>query len=82
VEIYEEAFFYVNDEALRPARGETGRRGVVKLLQREKKQVEVLRRDLPEYIRDISFLPGGDYVVTRQEKAAKVWSLLSSEDPG
>ena len=71
-EIYEEVFFYVNDEAFVPNAGRLDAEGVVKLLQREKKQGgSAQTRTSLGNIRDISFLPGGEYVVTRQEKAAK-----------
>ena len=71
-EIYEEAFFYINDEAFVPNAGRLDAEGVVKLLQREKKQGgSAQTRTSLGNIRDISFLPGGEYVVTRQEKAAK-----------
>jgi ABC-type transport system substrate-binding protein len=71
-EIYEEAFFYVNDEALVPQAGRLDAEGVVKLLQRAKKEGgSAQARASLANIRDISLIPAREYVVTRQEKAAK-----------
>jgi ABC-type transport system substrate-binding protein len=72
--IYEEAFFYVNEDAFIPSIGKAGAGEIVELLKRAK------RRPLPadaqtkislENIQEITLLPARDFVVTRQEKEGK-----------
>jgi ABC-type transport system substrate-binding protein len=71
-EIYEEAFFYVNEQASVPQGGRLDAEGIVKLLQRAKKEGgSAQTRASLDNIRDISFSPAREYVVTREEKAAK-----------
>ncbi len=73
-EIYEEAFFYVNEEASIPQVGKAGAEEVVELLQRVKKGMLPIRADVKtsfDNIREISVLPPGEFVVTRQEKEGK-----------
>ena len=71
-EIYEEAFFYVNEDAPISRAGKLGAEGVIGLLQRAKREVGNTRvKASLDNIRDISILSAKEYVVTRQEKAAK-----------
>jgi ABC-type transport system substrate-binding protein len=71
-DIYEEAFFYVNEDASIPQAGKLDAKGVVRLLERAKGEAgsAAVKASL-DNIREISILSAGEYVVTRQEKAAK-----------
>ncbi len=71
-EIYEEAFFYVNEDVSIPQVGRLNGEGMVQFLQRMKKEVgnPQVRASL-ENIREISVLPASESIVTRQEKAPK-----------
>jgi ABC-type transport system substrate-binding protein len=73
-EIHEEAFFYVNDDAIVPNTGKVDPDGVLRLLKQAKKEVgsfnPQVRRSF-ENIREISIMPSREYVVTQQEKATK-----------
>jgi ABC-type transport system substrate-binding protein len=71
-EIYEEAFFYVNEEASVPGAGRLDAEGIVRLLQRARRgQGNAQAKASLDNIRDISVLSPREYVVTRQEKGAK-----------
>jgi ABC-type transport system substrate-binding protein len=71
-EIYEEAFFYVNEDASIPQVGKLDAEGVVRLLRRAKREARSARvRASLDNIRDISILFAKGYVVTRQEKLLK-----------
>lgn len=73
-EIHEEAFFYVNDEASVPNAGKVDSNEILRLLQRAKKETRSLNskaRTSFENIREISIVPPKEYVVIREEKAAK-----------
>jgi len=73
-EIHEEAFFCVNEDALIPNTGRTGVEGVLKILQSRKKEAGSLSqraRSSFDNIRELSIVPAREYVLTRQEKAAK-----------
>ena len=70
-DIYEEAFFYVNEKANIPGVGKAGAKKVVHLLKRAK------AGDLPandevraslDNIREISIIPAREFLVTRHEK--------------
>jgi ABC-type transport system substrate-binding protein len=68
-EIYEEAFFYVNEDASIPQVGRLDAEGIVKFLQRVKKEAGSPQvRASVDNIREISILPASESVVTRQEK--------------
>jgi peptide/nickel transport system substrate-binding protein len=71
-EIYEEAFFYVNEDASVPQVGRLDAEGIVKFLHRVKKEVGTpqVRASL-DNIREISILPPSESVITRQEKTPK-----------
>ncbi len=71
-EIYEEAFFYINEDALIPQVGRLDAKGVVDFLQRVRKEAGTpqVRASL-DNIREISILPPTESVVTRQEKTPK-----------
>jgi ABC-type transport system substrate-binding protein len=71
-EIYEEAFFYVNEDASVPQVGRLDAEGIVKFLQRVKKEAGTpqVRASL-DNIREISILLPSESVVTRQEKTPK-----------
>ena len=71
-EIYEEAFFYVNEEASIPGAGKLNAEGMVQFLQRLKKEFgnPQVRATL-DNIREISVIPASESMVTRQEKAPK-----------
>ena len=73
-EIYEKAFFYINENATIPGVGKAGADGVVDFLKMAK------TRDFPtnpglkaslDNIREISIIPAREFLVTRQEKGAK-----------
>jgi len=73
-EIYEEAFFYVNEEASIPQVGRIGAEGIVELLERARKGVVPAAIDVKtslDNIREISILPPREFVVTRREKEGK-----------
>jgi ABC-type transport system substrate-binding protein len=71
-EIYEEAFFYVNDGAFVPKEGILDAEGIVKLLKRARKEVgSAQARASLANIRDISLIPARKYIVTRREKGDK-----------
>ncbi len=70
-EIHEEAFFYVNKDASVPKAGRLDAEGIVNLIQRVKKEAGSLSaqaRASFDNIREISIVPGREYLVTRQEK--------------
>lgn len=71
-DIHEEAFFYVNDDAIVPNMGKVDPRSLLRLLQRTRNEVGLLnpqgRRSF-ENIREISLVPAGEYLVTQREKA-------------
>jgi ABC-type transport system substrate-binding protein len=72
-EIHEEAFFCVNADAAIPNTGRMGAEGVLKILQSRKKEVGPLShqaRSSFENIRELSIVPGKEYVLTKREKAA------------
>jgi len=72
-EIYEEAFFYVNEEASIPQAGRIGAEGIVELLKRAKRgeiPVAGVKASL-DNIREISILPSREFVVTRREKEGR-----------
>ena len=71
-EVYEEAFFYVNEDAAIPQEGRLDAEGIVKFLQRVKREggSPQVRASL-DNIREISMLPARESVVTRQEKTPK-----------
>ena len=73
-EIHEEAFFCLNDEALVPNAGKVDSNGVLRLLQRAKKERSLLNPEARasfENIRDISIIPAREYIATQQEKLEK-----------
>ena len=70
-EIHEEAFFVVNEDALVPRAGKLDPEGIVRLVQQSRKEAGSLHPQVKgslENIREISIVPPGEYVVTRQEK--------------
>jgi ABC-type transport system substrate-binding protein len=73
-EIHEEAYFYVNDEALIPAVGGAGPEGIVSLLRQAKAGAlalePVVKRSL-DNIREISILPPREFETRRQEKGKR-----------
>jgi ABC-type transport system substrate-binding protein len=72
--IYEEAFFYVNEDASLPSMGKVGADEVVELLKKAKKGVipsDAQTRTTLENIQEIALLPPREFVVTRKEKEAK-----------
>ena len=74
-EIHEEAFFVVNEDAPVPKLGKLDPEGIVKLVQRSKKEVGSFNLQVKgslENIREISIVPPGEYVVTRREKPLAV----------
>jgi len=73
-ETYEEAFFYVNEDALIPQIGKSGAEEVVELLQKVKRGALPARAEVRaslDNIREISILPPKEFVVTRREKEGK-----------
>ena len=73
-EIYEEAFFYVNEDASIPQVGKAGAKEVVELLQKVRKGMLPIRAEVKasfDNIREISILPPREFVVTRREKEGK-----------
>jgi ABC-type transport system substrate-binding protein len=71
-EIYEEAFFYINEDASIPNVGRLDAKGIVNFLQRVKKEAGTppVRASF-DNIREISILPPSESVVTREEKTPK-----------
>jgi ABC-type transport system substrate-binding protein len=71
-EIYEEAFFYINEDASIPQVGRLDAKGIVNFLQRVKKEAGTpqLRASF-DNIREISILPPSESEVTREEKTPK-----------
>jgi len=72
--IYEEAFFYVNENASVPSIGKVGAEEVVELLKRAKKGTPpsgAQTKTSLENIQEITLLPAREFVVTRQEKEGK-----------
>jgi ABC-type transport system substrate-binding protein len=71
-EIYEEAFFYINEDASIPQIGRLDAEGIVKFLQRVKKEAGIpqVKASL-DNIREISILPASESTVTRQEETPK-----------
>ncbi len=73
-EIYEEAFFYVNEDASVRQAGRLDTEGIVRLIQRAKKEAgsfSAQTRASLDNIREISIVPAREYVVARQEKPTK-----------
>ena len=76
-EIYEEAFFYVNEEASVPQAGRLDAEGIVKLLQRAKKEGgSAQTRASLDNIREISFFPPGNTLSPEKRKQPRVRSPL------
>ncbi|UCH00344.1 MAG: peptide ABC transporter substrate-binding protein [Deltaproteobacteria bacterium] len=73
-EIYEEAFFYVNENATIPDVGKAGAEEVVELLKMAKSGHWPISAEIMaslDNIREISIIPAREFLVTRQEKRAK-----------
>ena len=73
-EIYEEAFFYVNEEASIPHLGKAGAEEVAQLLRSAKERSLPVNAELKaslDNIREISVLPAGEFLVTKREKKEK-----------
>jgi len=73
VETYEEAFFYVNEDALIPQIGKSGAEDVVDFSRKQKGSFAVraeVRASL-DNIKEISILPQKEFGVTRREKEGK-----------
>jgi len=73
-EIHEEAFLCVNEDATVPNAGRMEAEGVLKILQIGKKGGGSLSRQARssfDNIRELSIVPAMEYVLTRQEKAAR-----------
>lgn len=73
-EISEEAFFYVNEAAIIPGLGKTGVKGVVDLIKKARKDIEVSDPDLKTSLAniiEISIIGPRDFLVTRHEKGLK-----------
>ena len=73
-EIYEEAFFYVNESAIIPGLGKTGVKGIVDLINKARQDIEVsdpgLKTSLAN-ITEISIIGPRDFLVTEHEKEHK-----------
>lgn len=72
--IYEEAFFYVNENASVPSMGKVGAEEIIELLKRAKKGTPpsgAQTKTSLENIQEITLLPAREFVVTRQEKEGK-----------
>jgi len=72
--IYEEAFFYVNENASVPSMGKVGAEEIVELLKRAQKGAppsDAQTKTSLENIQEITLLPAREFVVTRQEKEGK-----------
>jgi ABC-type transport system substrate-binding protein len=70
-EIYEEAFFYVNEKAYIPGVGNAGPSEVVEILKRSKAGDVPASAEVKaslDNIREISIIPAKEFVVTRHEK--------------
>ena len=73
-EIYEKAFFYVNENATIPGAGKAGAEEVVDLIKRATSGNFPTNPELKaslDNIREISIIPAREFLVTRQEKGAK-----------
>ena len=73
-EIYEEAFFYVNEKAYIPQVGTAGAQEVVELLKRAKAgavPVSATVKASLDNIREIAIIPSRKFAVTKREKKAK-----------
>jgi ABC-type transport system substrate-binding protein len=73
-EIYEEAFFYVNEDASIPQLGKAGAEEVVELLGKARGGAWPSRAEVKaslDNIREISILPARKFVVTQKEKKGK-----------
>jgi ABC-type transport system substrate-binding protein len=73
-EIYEEAFFYVNEKAIIPGVGKVGAEEAVELLKMATSGNLPTNPELKaslDNIREISIIPAREFLVTRQEKRAK-----------
>ncbi len=73
-EIYEEAFFYVNEDAHIPQKGKADAEQVAELLKRAKAGDLPLDRGLAaslDNIRELSVIPAGEFSVTGQERTGK-----------
>jgi ABC-type transport system substrate-binding protein len=73
-EIYEEAFFYVNEEVSIPHVGKVGAEEVVQLLWKSKKESSSASAELKaslDNLREISIIPARDFFVTKREKKGK-----------
>jgi ABC-type transport system substrate-binding protein len=74
-EVFEEAFFYINESASIPGLGMAGAQHVVDFLRKAKENNEVSDPRLKaclENIREISFAPPGEFLVTKREKDPSV----------
>ncbi len=70
-EIYEEAFFYVNEDVFIPHVGRMGAEAILELLRRAKRgalPVDGQTKTSLENIQEIALLSAREFVVTRQEK--------------
>jgi len=73
-EIYEEAFFYVNEKAIIPGVGKVGAEEAVELLKMATSGNLPTNPELKaslDNIREISIIPAREFLVTRKEKRAK-----------
>ena len=73
-EIYEEAFFCVNEDASIPRAGKLEAEAIVRLLERAKREVKQFSAQEKasfENIREISILPPREFLVTLKEKDAQ-----------
>ena len=73
-EIYEKAFFYVNENATTPGIGKAGAEEVVDLIKRATSGNFPTNPELKaslDNIREISIIPAREFLVTRQEKGVK-----------
>jgi ABC-type transport system substrate-binding protein len=70
-EIYEEAFFYVNESASIPGLGSAGAEEVAAVLQKAQAQSFPANSELQaslSNIREVSVIPAGEFLMTRHEK--------------
>ncbi|MBW2172629.1 MAG: hypothetical protein JRF69_11770 [Deltaproteobacteria bacterium] len=71
-EIYEEAFFFVNEQASIPGLGRVGEQKVVSFLDKARVGEVPASAELMttlENIREVSLIPAREFLVTRQEKS-------------
>ncbi|NWG01971.1 MAG: peptide ABC transporter substrate-binding protein [Syntrophaceae bacterium] len=72
--IYEEAFFYINDNASVPSMGKVGPEQIIELLLKAKKRIppsNPQEKASLENIEEIVLLPAKEFVITRLEKEGK-----------